>query len=54
MNLQKDLQIISSFPNVIEYKFYRLDVSLIKEKVTSTINSHNKRTLVWVSLIPLS
>lgn len=37
LHLKSDLAIISNIPSVIIYKFYRLDVSLIKQKIISTI-----------------
>lgn len=39
-NLKSDLQIIQSFPNVIEDKILRLDITVLKSKIISAINTN--------------
>lgn len=39
-NLHNDLKIIRSFPNMIEDKLVRIDISHIKNTIISTINSN--------------
>lgn len=39
-NLNNDLKIIRSFPNLIEDKLVRIDISQIKNSIISTINTN--------------
>lgn len=39
-NLNNDLKIIRSFPNLIEDKVVRIDISQIKNSIISTITSN--------------
>jgi hypothetical protein len=42
-NLESDLKIIREFPNVIEDKVVRIDISSIKQKIISTITINIKQ-----------
>lgn len=43
--LKQDLTLIRSFPNIIEIHFIRLDISEIKTRIETTIQSFIKKIL---------
>lgn len=43
--LQDDLDLIKSFPNIVEIQMIRLDISQVKDKIESTIVGFMKKLL---------
>lgn len=43
--LQDDLELIKSFPDIIELQLIRLDISQVKEKIENTIVGFMKKLL---------